>query len=162
MVVLGVAPGLGELAYAVLAYHSGALQADPIDSDVLHAGRGPLPTADWQISNRSRVHHMLLGIVAERHTPALVVLGPPVRPKEPVEHVQSVRLIIRAIAFGLHIPIIDLPDKTDMILALGADQRSWRRAVTDGIRGPLPSQDRRIVLATATAIAGTRTHRQVA
>lgn len=162
MVVLGVAPGLSELAYAVLAYHSGAVQADPIDADVLHAGRGPTPVSDYQISRRSRVHHMLLGIVCERHTPALVVLGPAVRPKEPPEHVQSVRLILRTIAFGFGVPIIDLPDKTDMLLALGAAERSWRREVSDALRVPMPSHDRRIVLATATAIAGVRRHRQVA
>ena len=162
MVVLGVAPGLSELAYAVLAYHSGALQADPVDSDVLHAGRGPVPTSIWQITTRSRVHHMLLGIVCERHTPALMVLGPAVKPKEPIEHVQAVRLILRAIAAGLHIPVVELPEKADMLLALGADQRSWRRAVTDGLRQPLASQDRRIVLATASAIAGVRSYRKVA
>ena len=156
MIVLGVAPGLGELAYSVLAYHAGATQADPVDSDVLHAGRGPLPTSAFQVLRRTHVHHMILGVVCERWTPALVVLGPAVRPKEPPEHVDSVRQLIRIIAVSLSVPVVDLPDKDAMLSALGAEARSWRNHVADGLRSPMGSQDRRIVLATATGIAGWR------
>lgn len=160
MIVLGVAPGLSELAYSVLAFHAAADQADPIDADVLHAGRGPTPNNPFHIAKRSHVHHMILGVIAERHTPALFVLGPACRTKEPTEHVESVRLVLRVIAMGIQIPVIDLSDKLEMVRALGADQRSWRSSVDALLRRPLGSADRRIVLATATAVAGVQIWRR--
>lgn len=159
MIVLGVAPGLSELAYSVLACYPDAVLVDPIDADVLHGGRGGPPASVIALQRRTHVHHMILGLVFERHTPALVVLGPASKTNEPDEHVNGVRMLLRVIAEGVRVPVIELPDKLDMIAALGADQRSWRRSVDDRLREPI-SHDRRIVLATATALAGLNTFRR--
>jgi hypothetical protein len=113
-----------------------------------------------QLQRRTHVHHMILGLIFERHTPALVVLGPPSKLKEPPEHTQAVRMLLRVIAEGMRVPVVELPEKDEMISALGADQRSWRRTVDERLRSPMSSHDRRIVLATATAIAGLNTFRR--
>ena len=162
MIVLGISPGLRALSYCVLAYHQGATLADPIAADVLHGGKSR-PGVVFNLAAHARVHHMILAVVCERNPPMLVALGPACDPSEPQEHVDAVKTLIYILAVTAGATIVDVSDRKALRAALGVPtDRGIRPAVCAGIRGRVQTRDRRILLATATALAGASQRPQVA
>lgn len=154
MIVLGVAPGLRALSYCVLSFHDEAEKADIVDCDVLLNGRAPKPQNMWDATKRGRVHNLILGVVCERHTPAVVALGPPLVSGETSEHVSAVRMTIRLLAGGFGIPVYEFRARQDVQRRLHCCDRALAKGVEDYVDAKATSQDRRVVLAMATAAAG--------
>lgn len=157
MVVLGIAPGVQTLAYSVLAFDGGA-QGYPIDSDVLHAGRGTVTLNPLLLAKRCRAHHLILGVVLERNPPAVLAVGPPVSPREPGVAAEAVYLMLRALAETFDVPLADVR-RREQLWDLTGD-RTLAGAVRKGLCQPLGSRDQRILLATTVAIAGAATARR--
>lgn len=161
MIVLGVAPGLAKLAYAVLSFRGGSA-AEPIDCDVLHSTGHSETAPMWKIGKSARVHHMIMGVVLDRHPPAALSIGPPLDPKEPTRHVEPVRSLLMSVAMGLRARVVTFETERDLRRSFsrhyGEDmhvgERGLRRAVRCALASPLPTKDRRVMLATATALAG--------
>lgn len=150
--VIGVAPGLNALAYAVIEAGDATLC---VDHDVLHAR----PLSVESIRNpykRSRIHQMVLGVVAERYPPALLVVGPVADPKEEPDHVQASRDVLAAMAVHFRVPIETIDSREAVLAAHGTGIRSMGRSVNRCLDEPLDSRDRRIVLAAAAALSGLR------
>jgi hypothetical protein len=153
VIVLGIAPGVQALAYSVVAFN-GVPLGHPIDCDVLHGGRAPQSQSTFALAKRCRVHHLVLGVVLDRNPPGVIAVGPPVTPKEPPEYVAAIRLMIGALAAGFNVPVVDVPDRRQLMEAIAEGERSLWGAVKKNLSVPLGSRDQRILLATGTAVAG--------
>lgn len=158
MIILGIAPGLGALAYSVLEAN-GHRELLPLDSDVLHAGRRLDAATAWEIAKRCRAHHLLLDVILRRHPPAILALGPRLDRREPDEHVAAVRLLIHALGTGLNVPLYDYAERSDLLEALGANGRGLSGLVRAQLGDGISSKDRRIVLASGAALAAVREFR---
>jgi len=162
VIVLGVAPGLEKLAYAVLSFRRGLTVADPIDCDVVHSTGHSETAPTWRVSRSARVHHLIMGTVFDRDPPAVLALGPPLDPEEPSRSVDSVRTVMLALAMGLRARVVQFETEEDVRLALRAHYgedvtvgvRGLRKAVRYALASELPTKNRRILLAAASALAG--------
>lgn len=160
MVVLGVAPGLSSLAYSVVSFRSEILVGDAIDCDVLH-GNGQSEAAPvWQVTKAARVHQMIMGVVFDRDPPAALALGPPCDPNEPKRHVKIVEETLAGLAMALGAQVVRYKTEEQVLQALihafdgrlDIGERGLRKAVRCSLSEPLPSKNRRIVMATAAAV----------
>lgn len=160
MIALGVSPGLAACAYSVLSFPGPELRARPVDTDVLH-GTGHSETAlAWQISRSTRVHSLVMGVVLERQPPGIVAFGPPLDPKEPVKHADAVVAVLSDLGRLFGARLVHFTDEEEMreeltsALGVRVGERGVRKAVSDLLIGQLPSSNRRVVIATAVALAG--------
>lgn len=130
-------------------------RAVPLDAEILHAR--PL-SHESSIAKRCRVHQLVLSVVFERHLPAVLSIGPPLDRKEPPEHVAAVETLLRAIATGLGLEVHSFGTERDLLNALDPKPTGKQigRQVNKILDRPLTSRDRRVVLATATALAAVR------
>lgn len=152
-------PGLAALAYSVLSFRPHELRADPVDCGVLRA-RGHSDSADqWCIGRSTRVHRLIMGVVFERDPPAALAIGPAFSPKEPASHVLCVATMLAALAMGLRAHVEQLGDEAKIRAALTdivgwkVGQRAMRQVVSESLTEQLPSANRRVVVATAAALA---------
>jgi len=157
VIALGISPGLRALGYAVL-HINGAPRAELIDSDVLHAGRGISVQNAIDVARRVHAHRLVLDVVLDRNPPAVVVLAPQADPREAPEHIALVRLGLMALGQAFRVPILDLHDPEALYAALGVEgSKGVASTLRDAVRGPSAvSRDRRVLLATAAAVAGWR------
>lgn len=158
MIILGIAPGLGALAYSVLESVDGQAP-EPLDSDVLHAGRRLDGATALEIARRCRAHHLLLDVILRRHPPAIVATGPQLDKKEAPEQVAAVRLLIVGVASAMNVPHYDYSNRDTLLHALGANGRGLSGIVRRELGEGISSKDRRIVLASGAALAATAEHR---
>ncbi len=157
MIALGISPGLRALGYAVLRVN-GAPRAELVDSDVLHAGRGITVQNALDVARRVHAHRLVLDIVLARNPPAIVVLAPQADPKEPPEHIALVRLGLMALGQAFQVQILDLHDPETLYATLGiAGSKGLAGVLRNAVKGPSAvARDRRVLLATAAAVAGWR------
>jgi hypothetical protein len=162
VVVLGVLPGLAGLAYSMLSFRSVDMSADLVDCDVLR-GTGHAETAPiWKVGKSARVHRMVMGVVFERDPPTVLALGPPLNPEEPEGHIEIVRGVLVAMATGLKARIVTFDERKQVQRTLErmydgrmeVGERGLRKAVRCALTEPLPTVNRRVMLATAVALAG--------
>lgn len=155
MIALGIAPGLHALGYAVL-HANGAPRAEILDADVLHAGRGLTVRDAMEVARRCRAHRLILDVVLSRHPPGIIVIAPPAEPAEPPEHVAVVRLGLMALGQAFRVEVYDLGDPAALYAALGVEaSKGIPSRLRSAVAGPSAvPRDRRILLATAAAVAG--------
>lgn len=152
--LIGVAPGLNALAYSVLELAPGS-RPRSVDHDVLHA-RPLSPESFTNPYKRGRIHQMVLGVVAERYPPSLLVIGPVLDPREEPAHVQASRDVLAKMAEHFRMALVSLDTRDAITAVLQSEGKSLGRAVNQLLDEPLDSRDRRIVLATAAGLAGWR------
>jgi hypothetical protein len=152
IIVLGIAPGLKSLAYSVMSSLGSSIT--PIDHDILLGGHLKKSLAD--LSKKAYAHALILDVVFERNPPAVLAVGPSCNAGEAPEHLWAVRTMLEALAgnFGVRIASLDEPRMQE---ALGLKPKeTLGRAVNRALGGPSDSSDRRLVLADAIAVAGSK------
>jgi hypothetical protein len=146
---------LDALAYSVVWWKDGG-EVITVDTDVLRCR--PLSLEGKLNPNkRSRVHQLVLSVVAERWPPTVVCIGPPLDPREPELHVQATLVMLRAVAAAMGVPIQRIESEAELFRRLDARPPRLGPAVQRRLTSPLGTRDRRIVLATAAAVAATCT-----
>jgi hypothetical protein len=175
MIVIGVAPGLKALTYAVLEFPRVPAPAIVLDKDVL---LGPkLPGRDdeagflkglVELTKKAYVHHLILEVVFERvlvpfgraKKPwAALAIGPPCNPKEPPEHVRAVSVMVTHLARRFQIPTMPVTDHRMQQVLVPAHRESWLRVCDRFIAEPLDTEDKKSVLAVAIALTGGLVYR---
>ena len=104
-------------------------------------------------NKRSRVHQLVLSVVAERFPPAQISIGPQIDPREPELHVQATLVMMRAVAAAMGVPILRIETEAELFRRLEARPPRLGPAVQRRLTAPIGTRDRRIVLATAAAVA---------
>lgn len=151
MLVLGIAPGLDALAYSVVWWKESG-DAVTVDTDVLRCR--PLSLEGKRNPDkRSRVHQLVLSVVTERFPPTQICIGPQLDPREPELHVQATLMMLRAIAAAAQVPVLRIETEAELFRRLEARPPRLGPAVQRRLTAPIGTRDRRIVLATAAAVA---------
>jgi hypothetical protein len=151
-IVLGIAPGLKSLAYSVMSTLGTSLTQ--IDHDILLGGHLKKSLAD--LAKKAYAHALILDVVFERNPPAVLTIGPACNSGEPPEHLWAVRTMLAAVAGNFGVRIAELSEE-QMGEALGlGPKETLGRAVNRSLGGPTDSSDRRLVLADAIAVAGSK------
>ena len=169
MIVIGVAPGLKSLTYSVTEIH-GSRPAVVLDKDVLLGPRvqaaesGPgFIAALVDLGKKAYVHRLVLDVVFERalvpigraaRPGAILAIGPPCNPKEIPAHVHAVRVMLSSLAAQFAVPVLHLDEPKMQELLAPKPRESWFRVANARLNEPLDTDDRKIVLAVAIALAG--------
>lgn len=155
MIALGITPGIRSLGYCVLQVNQNR-RAELVDTDVLHAGRRTPAHDAADVARRTRSHHLILDVVLRRNPPAVIALGPSADAKEPPEHVGLVRLGLVALGSALAVRVVDLGSQEAILEALSTTTSKGlaTRLRTVIVGGNAVPRDRRLLLATAAAVAG--------
>ncbi len=166
LIVIGVAPGLKSLSYAVI----NATEATPriIDKDVL---LGPRGASLVNLARKAYVHELILSVVLERELEtfgkaprprAILALGPACNQKEEEQnpaHVVAVRIMLTALARRFGLPVVPVRER-GMRWALRPGKReSWYSVANRRLSEPLDTDERKLVLAVAIALAGPALYR---
>jgi hypothetical protein len=129
-------------------------QAVAVDSDVLYA-RTLLEGAAGVIK-RFNVHRLVLGVVTERYVPMTLAIGPNADNSEAQEQVDAMCALLRAMAAGVRITVFEVRTKPALCGVLQVKETGIGRCVNRSLHRGLASRDRRIVLATAAALAAAK------
>lgn len=164
MIVLGIAPGIRTLAWSVLDFPDRTLRADCLDCDVEHHGaRGFSIVTFEDMLSRARVHWLILTVLLGRHDGAVMVIGPQADSKEPVEHAEAARCLLRSLCLGVGVPLLEFTDRDEVLDVLGVSHRQIT-AVAEAVVGKrkrdgkveLPTRSRAIVATFVLGAAGAR------
>ncbi len=170
MIVIGVAPGLKALTYAVLEFQP-PLPAVVVDKDVM---LGPkLPGRDDEagflkglvdLAKKAYVHHLVLEVILERalepfrkgepRPRAVLAIGPACNPREPPEHVQAVRVMLTHLAARFTLPTLHIQEAQMQKMLQAKPSEGWIRVSNRYIDMPLDTKDPKLVLSVAVALTG--------
>jgi hypothetical protein len=161
VIVLGVVPGLSACAYSVVAIRYDRILGEIIDCDVLHGNDKPITAPAHEVARSARVHQLVLSVVVGRDPPAALAIGPPYSAKEPDRNVNAVRATLEALVFALSERVrivnfeteLELREAFEPIYSAPVGERTLKKAVRSVLRTPIPANNRRIMVATAAALA---------
>lgn len=118
---------------------------------------GPRKRRDVTHQRRLRAHKLMFDIIFDRWPPAVISLGPPSGKDEPLEWVMFMRAAMFELGKSLRVPVTLFDSDSSLAVGLGAELGTRGSGLKTLVQQHLPdfsSNKRRVVLATATAIAG--------
>lgn len=118
---------------------------------------GPRKRRSVTHQRRLRAHKLMFDIIFDRWPPAVISLGPPSTDDEPLEWVMFMRAAMFELGKSLRVPVTLFDSNSALAIGLGAELGTRGSGLKTLVRQRLPefhSNKRRVVLATATAIAG--------
>lgn len=131
MIVLGIAPGVRQLAYCVLHYSDpGELPRVPdFGADLLKGIRTHGTKTLFDLQKKARIHVKILDVILERFPPLIIAVGPAAISTEPELHVEAARLVLRLAVAGMReqgfrIELAEWRTKAEVTDALDADKWS--------------------------------------
>lgn len=155
MIVVGIAPGVRNLAYCVLHYKEGHLPRVPkFGADVL---KGVKPGTDKdRLRDKVAIHMKVFEVVLERFPPTIIAIGPPAVKSEPRLYIEAARLVVGALVArlqreGVPVELVSLRTRDELVEALGAT--SWSSALSGRLEPMERVKTRSVKVAAATALA---------
>ena len=153
LIVIGLTSGLGSIACSVLDVSDDPDETIPFNvwSEVLS---GPRKRRGVSHGRRYHAHRLMLEQYFSRWPPGVIALGPPSEKSEPIEWIVFMRSAVFELGKSLRVPV-ELFDTDEAVArSLGASGGTGLKAL---IRRQMPefsSNKRRVILSTATAMAG--------
>ncbi len=152
LIAIGFTSGLASVACSVLAVGD---RPEMIFKEVMP---GPRKKRAVPASRRYHAHKLMFDMIFDRWPPAVIALGPPSTPDEPLEWVVFMRTAMFELGKSLRVPVVLFDTDEEVARGLGMAQgRSGGGGLKALIRRQLPtfsSNKRRVILSTATAMAG--------
>lgn len=158
MIVLGIAPGVRNLAYCVLHYKEGEGWLPTAQlAELLKGIRLNGATLPNDLRRKVGHHVKILGVVLERFPATLIAVGPPAIPSEPEFHTEAARFVLRLLVTelgqqGLPLRHVEWRTKPELAAALGIDK--WRSVLDGRIANGARLRKPAVRVAAATALAG--------
>jgi len=157
VIVLSIAPGIRALAWAIVQFRGRSLSGELLASDVEHHGnKSDLVGGFEDLLSRARVHWLILSVLLDRHSPGILVLGEPFSRREPPEHVEAMRCLLRSLFLSVGIPVLEFDDREQVLSVLGTNQRTMVVAAEEMIGRSLAKQERATLGALLAAAASAR------
>lgn len=153
MIAIGFTSGLDSVACSVVEFSP--------ETDVLWWEVMPGPRKKRKVSpmRRYHAHKLMFDIIFDRWPPAVIAVGPPSAPTEPLEWVVLMRTAMVELGRSLRVPTVIFDTDRDVGRALGARDLSRGNGLKSLVKRQIESfssNKPRVVLATATAMAGAR------
>ena len=152
MIAIGLTSGLQSIAYSVLA-----VEQDGADLLYWEVMPGPRKRRAVPPGRRYHAHRLMLSMIFERWPPAVIGLGPPSSDEEPMEWVAFMRTGLFEMGRFTGVPVVLFDTDDHLLTGLGEPELGRRNGLKTLIRRQLPtfsSNKKRVILATATAMAG--------
>ncbi len=152
MIAIGFTSGLDSIACSVVEVSA---ESEVIWCEVMP---GPRKRRDVTAIRRYHAHKLMFDIIFDRWPPTVISLGPPSEKDEPLEWVVLMRTAMFELGKSLRVPV-QLYD-TDSAIARGLGSTNGRGSgsgLKTLIQQQMPdftSNKRRVILSTATAMAG--------
>lgn len=126
----------------------------------LHTEVLPGPRKDRLISNYKRyyAHRLMFEILFERWPPAVIALGPPADPREPLEWVVFMRTAMFELGKGINVPVLLYDSDAAIVETLGGVGRVGLKTMIKRYCPSFSSNKPRNIRSTAAAIAGAVQH----
>lgn len=151
MIAIGLTSGLGSIAYSVLLVQPEA--SELLGYEVMPGPRKRRNVSHWR---RYHAHRLMLDMIFRRWPPAVIGLGPPSTDDEPLEWIGFMRAGVFELGKYWRVPVM-LFD-TDERVAAGMEGHVGKGSgLKSLIKKNMPdfcSNKKRVILATATALAG--------
>lgn len=160
LIAIGLTSGLDSIACSVV-------QAAP-ESEMLYweVMPGPRKKRGVPPHRRYHAHKLMLDIIFYRWPPAVIALGPPSSDEEKLEWVVLMRTAVFELGRSLKVPVVLFDTDDAIATGLGVvDLHTRGSGLKALVQKQLPdfgSNKKRLILATATAIAGARQARDFA
>lgn len=158
LITIGLTSGLGSIACSVLAVSDSKVQR--VWSEVMS---GPRKRRDVPHQRRYHAHKLMLDIFFDRWPPGVIALGPPSEKTEPIEWIVFMRSAVFELGKSLRVPVVLFDTDAAVARALGAAEGRQGVGLKALIRREIPkfsSNKRRVILSTATAMAGATQFRR--
>lgn len=152
MIAIGLTSGLDSISCSVV-------QVLP-DAEMLYweVMPGPRKKRDVTPPRRYHAHKLMLDIILYRWPPSVIALGPPSSDGERIEWVVLMRTGVVELGRSLGIPVMIFDSDSAVAAGLGArDIHARGSGLKALVKRALPdfeSNKKRVILATATAMAG--------
>lgn len=160
MISIGLTSGLGSIAYSVVTLSSAMKLTD------FEVMPGPRKKRNVPKERRYRAHSFMFDAIFSRWPPAVIGLGPPSSDDEPDEWVSFMRTSVAALGGWRRVPVFVFDTPRHVARRLGAEDDSRGNGLKSLIKNhmgrPFPSNERRVILATATALAAAIQVRETA
>lgn len=151
LIAIGLTSGLSSIACSVLMVGD---RTRVVHSEVM---AGPRKRRGVPHQRCYRAHRLIFDVIFERWPPGVIALGPPSEKDEPIEWVIFMRSAMFELGKSLNVPVQLYDHESSILRTLNRpDERSGLKTL---IKRQLPefrSNKRRIILSTATAMAGAR------
>ena len=151
LIAIGLTSGLGSIACSVLGVSSGP---EMLFHEVMP---GPRKRRDVPAHRRYKAHKLMLDIIFYRWPPTVIALGPRSSEEEPLEWVVLMRTAMFELGRSLRVPVVLFDTDEAVARGLGAHDLGRGNGLKSLVRkqmGSFTSNKRRVILATATAMAG--------
>lgn len=151
MIAIGFTSGLDSIACSVIDVST--------DTEVVwcEVMPGPRKRRGVTLIRRYRAHRLMFDIIFDRWPPSVIALGPPSAPEEPLESIVLMRTAMFELGRSLRVPVVLFDRAEDVGRGLGACDLSRGNGLKSLVRRRIESfssNKKRVVLATATAMAG--------
>lgn len=159
LITIGLTSGLGSIACSVLAVSDDKVQK--LWSEVMS---GPRKRRDVPHQRRYKAHKLMLDMFFDRWPPGVIALGPPSEKTEPLEWIVFMRSAMFELGKSLRVPVVLFDTDAAVARALGAVEGRGGTGLKSLIRREMPrfsSNKRRVILSTATAMAGAMQQRSL-
>jgi len=158
VIVLGIAPGVRNLAYCVLHYKEGEGWLPTVRlAELLKGIRLNGASLPHDLQRKAGHHVKILTVVLERFPPMLIAVGPPALPTEPEFHTEAARFVLRLLVgelkhHGLPLRHMEWRTKPELARALGIEK--WRNVLDGRIADEARIVKPAVRVAAAAALAG--------
>lgn len=151
MFSIGLTSGLGSVAYSVLSVSPGP---KVLGWEVMP---GPRKKRDVSHYRRYKAHRLMFEAIFLRWPPTIIGLGPPSTADEPIEWVTFMRTAVFELGKAVGIPVVLFDTDEHLSRALALESGRASVGLKTLVQKQMPrfkSNKRRVILATATALAG--------
>lgn len=151
MIAIGFTSGLDSIACSVVEVSQ---QSEVLWWEVM---AGPRKKRDVSPTRRYRAHKLMFDIIFDRWPPGVIALGPPSAETEALESIVLMRTAMFELGRSLRVPVVLFDKDEDLGRGLGARDLSRGNGLKSLVRRRIEtfaSNKKRVVLATASAVAG--------
>lgn len=151
MIAIGFTSGLDSVAYSVVDVSD--------ENEVVWCEVMPGPRKKREVTpvRCYRAHKLMFDIIFDRWPPGVIALGPPSSDAEALESVVLMRTAMFELGRSLRVPVVLFDRDADVGRGLGAYDLSRGNGLKSLVKrrvASFSSNKKRVILATATAIAG--------
>lgn len=151
MIAIGFTSGLDSIAYSVIDV---SVEFEVLRFEVM---AGPRKKRGVTPVRRYKAHKLMFDIIFDRWPPGVIALGPPSSGDEALESVVLMRTAMFELGRSLRVPTVLFDRDEDLGRGLGARDLSRGNGLKSLVKRHIDSfssNKKRVVLATATAVAG--------
>jgi hypothetical protein len=157
VIVLSIAPGIRSLAWAIVSLPKREIRGELLGFDLEHHGNKRFTVETFEdMLARSKVHWLILEVLLGRYSPGVLVMAGQASSREPPEHAEGARCLLRSLFLGVGIPVLEFGDRDEVLRLLAITARQTTAEASRFLGGHVPTRKRELVQTFLAAAAAGR------